>query len=77
MILYGAVHDLLRDIPLEQIAAFEQGLFAACADAPVLQEIVKTGRLEQENALKELIETYVRQFLQEEAWKTETQSKTE
>lgn len=77
LILYGAVHDLLRDIPLEQIAAFEQGLFAACADAPVLQEIVKTGRLEQEDALKELIETYVRQFLQEEAWKTETQSKTE
>lgn len=77
LILYGAVHDLLREIPLEKIAEFEQGLFAYGGDSPVLEQISKTGRLEQEDQLKKLIEDYVRQFLQEESWKTETPSKTE
>ncbi len=71
LILYGAVHDLLRDIPLERVAAFEQSLFDSCADAEVLQEIAKTGKLTNEEQLKKLIETHVQKFVQEESWKTE------
>ncbi len=77
LILYGAVHDLLRDIPLERIGAFEQSLFDSCSDCEVMQEIAKTGKLADENKLKELIETHVQKFVQEESWKTEMPSKTE
>lgn len=77
LILYGAVHDLLRDIPLDWISAFEEGLFSYGAGSPLLKQIAETGRLEQEDALQQLIEDYISQFLQEEAWNTGTQSETE
>ncbi|MBE7042556.1 MAG: F0F1 ATP synthase subunit alpha [Ruminococcaceae bacterium] len=77
LILYGAVHDLLRDIPLDRIADFEQSLFDSCSDSEVIQGIVKTGKLTQEEQLKQLIEAHVQQFMQEESWKTEMPSKTE
>ncbi len=77
LILYGAVHDLLREIPLERIAAFEQSLFDSCGDAELIQEIAKTGKLTNEEQLKSLIKTHVQKFVQEESWKTEMPSKTE
>lgn len=76
-ILYGAIHDLLREIPLERMAAFETYLLESYSDAELLQDIKKTGKLTQEEHLKELIQEAVGKFLKEEAWKTETPSKTE
>ena len=75
LILYGAVHDLFREIPLDKMIEFEQGLYSYAQNSAVLKQIAETGRIEQEESLKELIEDYVRQFLQEESWKTGTQSK--
>lgn len=75
--LYGAIHDLFQEIPPEKIRDFEQYLLKSCSDSEFVRDIEKTGRLNDEEALKRLIETQVRQFLQEDVWNANMQSKNE
>ena len=60
-ILYAVVHDMLMDVPVERISAFEDALFdhLTVQHPEILEDIRKTGELRPENeaALRAAIES--------------------
>ena len=60
-ILYAVVHNMLMDVPVERISAFENALFdhLTVQHPEILEDIRKTGELRQENeaALRAAIES--------------------
>ena len=68
-ILYAVVHDLLMDVPVEQIKNYEQEMYedmTALHDADVLAPIRETGKLDEatEQALKKALEDFTQRFVQ-------------
>ena len=68
-ILYAVTHDVLADVAVPDIGAYEEGLYPfldADADgAAVMEAIRTTGAMDEEaeNRLKEALARYTRQFL--------------
>ena len=60
-ILYAVVHNMLMDVPVEHISAFENALFdhLTVQHPEILEDIRKTGELRPENeaALRAAIES--------------------
>ena len=60
-ILYAVVHNMLMDVPVERISAFENALFdhLTVQHPEILEDIRKTGELRPENeaALRAAIES--------------------
>ena len=60
-ILYAVVHNMLMDVPVERISAFENALFdhLTVQHPEILEDIRKTGELRPENeaALRSAIES--------------------
>ncbi|MBR3679122.1 MAG: F0F1 ATP synthase subunit alpha [Oscillospiraceae bacterium] len=66
-IIYAVVNNLLKDVPVNRIAEFEQALFEemdAC-HSEILSAIADTGKLlpETEEQLKQVISDFVRNFV--------------
>jgi len=66
-ILYAVIHDFLRDVPVEEVSAYEKGLYTyldeRCPDW--LRDIRETGVMtgEAEETLRAALDTYTAQFL--------------
>ncbi|MBQ8922084.1 MAG: F0F1 ATP synthase subunit alpha [Oscillospiraceae bacterium] len=67
VILYAVTNNLLRDIPVNRIAEFEDALLTEVNEAhgDLISEIVQTGKLskETENALKTVITEFAARFV--------------
>ena len=66
-ILYAVTHDYLKDVPVERVALFEQGLYARLESQhqEILDEIRTTGKFEKETEekLKKALTDYTKDFL--------------
>ncbi len=66
-IFYAVTHDFLKDVAVENVAEYEEGLYErmAAQHADVLDAIRTTGDLskETEEALKQALEAYTKDFL--------------
>ena len=66
-IFYAVTHDYLTDVAVEDVASYEEGLYArmAAQHVDVLDAIRTTGQLskETEEALKAALDAYTRDFL--------------
>ncbi len=66
-ILYAVTHDMLKDVAVEDVKGYEQGLYEYMdvQGASVLETIRSTGKLEKdtEEALKQTLLDYTAQFL--------------
>ncbi len=71
-ILYAVTHDYLANVPVEQIAAYEQELYEDMQNlhhADILQPILSTGKLEDSTkaALDQALEEFTQRFLNSHA----------
>lgn len=70
-IFYAVTHDYLINVDVEDVAVYEEGLYArmAAQHNDVLDAIRKTGQLskETEEALKAALDAYTRDFLKQHA----------
>ena len=71
-ILYAVTHDYLSEVPVEQIAAYEQELYEDMQNlhhADVLEPIKSTGKLENATkaALEKALEEFTQRFLKSHA----------
>ena len=66
-IFYAVTHDYLKEVEVEHVADYEEGLYArmAAQHGDVLEQIRTTGQLsaETEEALKAALDEYTRDFL--------------
>lgn len=70
-IFYAVTHDFLKDVRVEDVAEYEEGLYArmSAQHSQVLESIRTTGQLsaESENELKAALADYTRDFLKTKA----------
>ncbi len=71
-ILYAVTHDYLAEVPVEQIAAYEQELYEDMQNlhhADVLSPILQTGKLEDSTkaALDKALTEFTQRFLKSHA----------
>ena len=66
-ILYAVIHDFLRDVPVEEVSAYEKGLYTYLDERypDWLRDIRETGVMtgEAEQTLRTALDTYTAQFL--------------
>ena len=66
-ILYAVIHDFLRDVPVEEVSAYEKGLYPYLDERypDWLRDIRETGVMtgEAEQTLRTALDTYTAQFL--------------
>ena len=66
-ILYAVIHDFLRDVPVEEVSAYEKGLYTYLDERypDWLRDIRETGVMtgEAEQTLRAALDTYTAQFL--------------